>query len=100
MKLNYEKFSLEEKDIVEGIDNFFTQLLIEARYQKKDATNLKDLATKNPTISYLIGQAGSGKTTLRPYIRKEKNSKNNECIVELDADKLASFHKYYEELLK
>lgn len=98
--MSYEQYKLTKADFEKGIDDFFTQLLIEARVQKKDAANLKDLSTENPTISYLIGQAGCGKTTLRRFIRKDKYEKNNECVVELDADKLATFHKYYEQLIK
>ena len=74
--------------------------MIEARIQRKDAKNLKDLSTEQPMISYLIGQAGSGKTTLRRYISDENFVKDGECVVELDADKLAVFHKYYDELIK
>lgn len=98
--MNYEKYELNNEEFTEGVSNFFTQLLIEAREQKRDVHSMKDLSSKQPTISYLVGQAGSGKTTLRKYIRDEKYVKNGECVVELDADKLATFHKYYDELLK
>lgn len=98
--MNYEKYDLNNEEFEEGINNFFMQLLIEAKTQREDAKSLKDLSSEQPTISYLIGQAGCGKTTLRNYLRNEKYTKNGECVVELDADKLATFHKYYEELIK
>lgn len=98
--MSYEEYALSKEDFENGINNFFIQLLIEARFQRKNANSLKDLSTKTPTISYLIGQAGSGKTTLRRYIRDKKYTDNGECVVELDADKLATFHRYYDQLLK
>ena len=98
--MNYDKFDLTDEEFKEGISNFFTQLLIEAKEQKPDAKCMADFSSKHPTISYLVGQAGCGKTTLRKYIRDEKYGKEGECVVELDADKLAAFHKHYEELLK
>ena len=98
--MNYENYTLNDEEFKDGINNFFTQLLIEAKLQRKDAQTLSDLSSEQPTISYLIGQAGCGKTTLRKYLRDEKYTKNGECVVELDADKLATFHKYYDKLLK
>lgn len=98
--MNYEKYALSKEDFERGINNFFMQLLIEAKVQRRDAKSLKDLSTEQPTISYLVGQAGAGKTTLRRYIRNEKYAKNGECVVELDADKLATFHKYYDQIIK
>lgn len=98
--MNYDKYDLTDEEFKQGISNFFTQLLIEAKEQKPDAKCMKDFSSQRPTISYLVGQAGSGKTTLRKYIRDEKYGKNGECVVELDADKLATFHRHYEDLLK
>lgn len=98
--MSYEEYALSKDDFENGINNFFTQLLIEAKMQKKNAKNLQDLSTEKPTISYVIGQAGAGKTVLRRYIRKEKYEKKGECVVELDADKFATFHRYYDQLIK
>ena len=33
--MNYDKFDLTDEEFKEGISNFFTQLLIEAKRQKK-----------------------------------------------------------------
>lgn len=52
-----------------GIENFFTQLLSEAKRQKKDARILEDLSSNHPTIMYVTGQPGSGKTTLGKYLQ-------------------------------
>lgn len=35
--INYENYKLDEEDIKVGIEDFFTQLLIEAKKMKKDA---------------------------------------------------------------
>lgn len=96
---SYEKFKLTEQDIHIGIDNFFTQLLVEARRQKTDASTLDDLSSKTPKISYIIGQPGAGKTSLSNYIKRQTNEKG-ECVVEVGADKIATFHRDYEELVK
>lgn len=93
-------YALSNEEFEEGIKNFFTQLLIEAKEQRESARSLNELSSEHPTISYLIGQAGCGKTSLRKYIRDERYTKDGECVVELDADKLATFHKYYESLIK
>lgn len=98
--MSYEEFTLNDREFEEGIEGFLTQLLIEAKSQREDAKSLSELSSEHPTISYLIGQAGCGKTTLRRYLREEKYTNNGECVVELDADKLATFHKYHEQLLK
>ena len=62
--LDYEKYKLTQEDIDSGIQDFFTQLLIEAKKQKNNAKKLEDLSSQTPTVSYLIGQPGSGKTCL------------------------------------
>lgn len=67
--INYERYKLDEEDIKVGIEDFFTQLLIEAKRQKKDARILEDLSSNHPTIMYVTGQPGSGKTTLGKYLQ-------------------------------
>lgn len=97
--IDYECYKLNEEDIKVGIEDFLTQLLIEARRQKKDAKTLKDLASEKPTIMYLTGQPGSGKTTLGKFLQMQL-AQQGKCAVEVGADKIATFHKYYDELLK
>ena len=97
--INYESYKLDEEDIKVGIEDFFTQLLIEAKKMKKDAKNLEDLASDKPTIIYLTGQPGSGKTTLGKYLQMQL-AQQGKCAVEVGSDKIATYHKYYNELLK
>lgn len=97
--MNSEKYNLTEEDINTGVENFFTQLLIEAKTKKPEAKSLEDIASKQPKISYIVGQPGAGKTSLEWYIQKQFEEKN-ECTVEISADKVATYHRYYEELLK
>lgn len=66
---------------------------------KKDAKNLEDLASDKPTIIYLTGQPGSGKTTLGKYLQMQL-AQQGKCAVEVGSDKIATYHKYYNELLK
>ena len=69
--INYESYKLDEEDIKVGIKDFFTQLLIEAKRQKKDARILEDLSSNHPTIMYVTGQPGSGKTTMNVILYLE-----------------------------
>lgn len=55
--MNYENYTLNDEEFKDGLNKFFTQLLIEAKLQRKDAQTLSDLSSEQPTISYLIGQA-------------------------------------------
>lgn len=96
---DYDKFKMTEEDMKIGIDDFFTQLLIESRRQKRDVRTLSDLSSKNPRISFVTGQPGAGKTTLAKHIKDEIN-KTEECAIEIGSDKIATYHKYYNELLK
>ena len=96
--MNDEKHNLTEKDINDGVENFFTQLLIEAKTKRPEARSLEDISSKKPKISYIVGQPGAGKTSLERYIQNQFEEKK-ECTVEISADKVAMYHKYYDELL-
>ena len=93
----YEKYQLTEDDIAYGIEGCLQQLVREARSIR--ARNLSDLSSAKPQISYLVGQPGSGKTTLGNFVEDEYKE-NGEWSVEIGSDKIATFHPYYEELLK
>lgn len=96
----YDKFNLTEEDIEIGVEDFFTQLLIEARKKSnRRLRTLDDLSSEKPTISYLVGQPGSGKTTLGKKVADAYDNKG-ECAVEVSSDKIATYHRYYDELLK
>ena len=97
--VDYWKYKLTQEDIDIGISDFFTQILIEARRQKKTARSIEDLSSDNPTIEYLVGQPGAGKTNLGRCIG-EKYQRNGECVLEVGADKIATYHKYYDELIQ
>ena len=96
---NYDKFTLTEEDIKIGIEDVFTQLLLEARRKKHGAKSLRELGTENPTIVYVVGQPGSGKTTLGKH-REEEYDEQGEVIVGIGSDKIATYHRYYEEVSK
>lgn len=96
---DYDKFKMTEEDMQIGIEDFFTQVLIESRRQKRDARTLSDLSSNNPRISLVTGQPGAGKTTLAKQI-KDKINDTEECAIEIGSDKIATYHKYYNELLK
>ena len=96
----FQKFSLSDEDIEIGIDDFFTELLIDATRQIVGRVrSLSELASPQPKIVFTVGQPGSGKTTLGKYI-KSKYSEMGECIVEESSDKIAKYHRDYNELLK
>lgn len=97
--VDYEKYKLSKEDIDSGIQDFFTQLLTEAKMQKSNAKTLDDLSSEKPTVSFNVGQPGSGKSCLGKYIQKEYNERG-ECIVEIGSDKIATYHKYYDEIVK
>lgn len=97
---NYERFNLLDEDVKIGMEDFFTQLLIEARKSSnRRLRNLDDLSSEMPTVHYLIGQPGSGKTTLGKKVADKYDAKG-ECVVEISSDKIATYHRYYDELLK
>lgn len=97
--MNKNKFDLTNEDIKQGIENFFIQLLVEAKMEKADAKTLADISSEHPKISYITGQPGAGKTSLNKQIKQEYE-KNGECVVSISPDKIATYHKYYNELLK
>ena len=98
--LNYDKYKPTEEDVKIGIDNFFTQLLVEVNKENTNInSSLKELASERPTIIYVVGQPGSGKTTLSKY-KKAQYNERNEAVVEVGADKIATYHKYYEEIVR
>ena len=96
---NIEKYAMTEEDINIGINDYFTQILIEARRKKNDIKTLDDMKSKEPTIVYVVGQPGSGKTSLMNIIDNEFEAKG-EFATEIGGDKVSTFHKYYNELLK
>lgn len=96
---NYDKFKLTDEDIRIGIDDFFTQLLIEERRRKNKIKSLIELASETPTIIFVAGQPGSGKTTLSKYIEAQYDERD-EAVVEVGSDKIATFHRDYEDLVK
>ena len=97
--IDYDKFKMTEEDTQISIDDFFTQLLIESRRQKNGVRTLNDLSSNYPKISFVTGQPGSGKTTLVRHI-KDRFNDIGECAVEIGADKIATYHKHYNELLR
>lgn len=97
--LDYDQFKLTEEDIQSGIEDFFSQLLVEARRRKNSARSIEDLSSDKPRISYIVGQPGAGKTTLSKTVQKEYDE-NDECVVELSSDKIATYHRDYTKLLR
>lgn len=96
----YEKFNLTEEDIKIGMEDFFTQLLIEARrHSNRRLRTLDDLSSETPTVHYMVGQPGTGKTTLGKKVADKYDSEGG-CVVEISSDKIATYHRYYDELLK
>ena len=73
--------------------------MIEAKTKRPEAKSLEDISSRQPKISYIVGQPGAGKTSLEWFIKKQFEDKN-ECTVEISADKVATYHRYYDELLK
>lgn len=97
--VDYSKFKLTDEDIKIGIEDFLSQLLIEAKRKKFGARRIEDLSSEKPKVSYIVGQPGSGKTSLSKHMQ-EQYTKNNECVVEVGSDKIATYHRYYDELVK
>lgn len=97
--VDYNKYKLTEEDIKNGAEDFLSQLLIEARRRKIDARKIEDLSSDNPKVSYVVGQPGAGKTSLSKHMQKEYEGRK-ECVVEIGSDKIATYHKDYNELLQ
>ena len=97
--VDYNKYKLTEEEIQIGTEDFLSQLLIEARRMKVGTRKIEDLSSSNPKVSYIVGQPGAGKTSLSRHMQKEYK-KNGECVVEIGSDKIATYHRYYSELLK
>ena len=97
--MDFSKFKLTDEDIKIGIEDFFSQLLVEARRKKNSARSIEDLSSDNPRISYIVGQPGAGKTTLSKTIQQEYEDRE-ECVVELGSDKIATYHRDYAKLLR
>lgn len=97
--VDYNKYKLTEEDIRNGAEDFLSQLLIEARRRKVDARKIEDLSSDNPKVSYVVGQPGAGKTSLSKHMQKEYEEKN-ESVVEIGSDKIATYHKDYNDLLQ
>ena len=57
--------------------------------------------SKQPTVTFVVGQPGAGKTGLAAYSARDiqKNDPNHNLPVNLNADIVAKYHKYYDELL-
>ena len=47
----------------------------------------------------MAGQPGAGKTSLGKYIQKQYEDRG-ECVIEVGSDKIATYHRDYNELLK
>ena len=98
--LNYDKYRLTDEDVRIGIDNFFTQLLVEEKRGKQNRIkSLNELASEIPTIVFVAGQPGSGKTTLANFKEGEYDERK-EAVVKVGSDKIATFHRDYDELVK
>ena len=97
--VDIEKYKLTEEDIKNGIEDFLTQILIEARRQKGGTRKIEELSSEQPMIVYTIGQPGSGKTSLGKFIQRQYEDRG-ESLIEINSDKIATYHKYYNEILK
>ena len=96
---NIEKYAMTDEDVKIGINDFLTQILIEARRKKNNIRSLCDMKSKKPTVVYVVGQPGSGKTSLMNMIDDEFEQ-IGEIATEIGGDKISTFHKYYDELLE
>lgn len=58
--------------------------------------------SKSPEVTFVVGQPGAGKTLLAAFATREIQSRdsNGNLPINLNADKVATYHKYYKELLK
>lgn len=96
--VDYNKYKLTEEEIKTGVEDFFSQLMIEAKRRKIGAKKLEDLSSDEPKLSYVVGQPGAGKTTLSKNIQRQYKDME-ECVVEIGSDKIATYHRDYNELL-
>lgn len=82
-----EKYRLTDNETKECIENVMIELSTLANPSNK------------PRIEFIVGQPGAGKTGLAAYCKKQY-SNNNESILEINSDKIATYHKYYNKLLE
>lgn len=85
--MEYENYRLTEAETKECIENIMIELSALAKPSEK------------PRIEFIVGQPGAGKTGLAANCKKQY-SKNNESILEVNSDKIATYHKYYRQTLE
>ena len=89
-----EDLKLTKEDILIGIQQF-----LESYKQRNSVENLSDLANETPSISYIIGQPGSGKSTLRKSKEIEYSEKGR-IPVKFSSDEMSKFYKHYKYAIK
>lgn len=84
-----EEYSMNDEEIEQAKNEALIRFLMVAE------------RSKNPEITFVVGQPGAGKTGLAVYSTKEiqKKDGSNNLPVSLNADVVAKYHKDYEQLL-
>lgn len=84
-----EKYNLTEEEFENCLKMAEIALLLRVR------------PSNNPKSIFIVSQAGGGKTGLKTFIEKEKNSdKLKDIYIEINPDEVAIYHKYYEEIMR
>lgn len=85
--VNIEKLRLSEKEFEEDKNLAQIEFLMEAK------------PSENPEVTFVVAQPGAGKTALSAMSMKEIKESNGKMPVNINADRLAEYHRNYNELL-
>lgn len=65
------------------------------------ATFMKGETVDKPNSTFVVAQAGAGKTGLKEFVIKEAQDNSKlQSYIEFNPDEIAIYHKYYEEILE
>ena len=84
--MNGEEYLLSESEYKRCKEEILFELLLEG-----------ERATF-PEVTFVVGQPGAGKTGLSIWSKREVEENSRKCV-ELNADKIATYHKHYNKLL-
>ena len=82
-----DKYNLTVSDIEDGIKRFLTDTYVSTR------------RTENPSIYYIVGGPGAGKTGIETYIKRLLKERGETSAI-VNSDKIAEFHPDYDEILE
>ena len=81
------KYDLTPSDIQMGVNRLLAEIYSSS------------VISENPTIIYVVGGPGTGKTAIEIYYKKKLKNKNEKAYM-LSSDKIAKFHPNYDDAME